>query len=247
MGENTGVEWAHHTHNEWWGCEKISPGCKNCYADEWDSRFGGDHWGAQAPRRFFGEQHTLKPLKWDASARARGVRERVFAFSMGDWAEDRDDLLGPRAHLFETIRQTTNLDWLLLTKRPWNAQRMLPWAIRGGDPWPQVWLGTTAENQEEWERRRPFLRDARAVVKFVSYEPALERIDFQFGEWAPHWLISGAESGRRARPAELDWFRDARDQAQRAGVSYFFKQLIEGRKKVSLPMLDGRQWAEVPR
>ncbi len=138
-------------------------------------------------------------------------------------------------------------------------------------PLPNVWLGVSVENQVRAEERIPLLLDTPAAKRFVSYEPALSLVrlwdHFCCSEcgYTPRdevihgdhdlcgnqprridWVIAGAESGRGARPAELDWFRSVRDECVRSGVPFFLKQLVHDGKKLSLPELDGRQWTEVP-
>lgn len=186
MGENTAITWAHHTFNPWWGCFKISPGCTNCYAAAFDKRVGGDHWKALGDRRFFGDDHWSKPLRWDAAAARAGERHRVFCASMADVFEDRGDLVEHRTRLWRMINETPHLDWLLLTKRPENFLSFLPWTA-DGRPWSNVWLGVTAEDQEHADQRIPLLLRVPAAIRFVSYEPALgplNLVDYVYGPTA---------------------------------------------------------------
>src|SRR5690606_28211272 len=80
MGEGSKISWCHHTHNPWWGCQRVSPGCGlgkdrgGCYAEAFSKRVGLQLWGAQAPRRFFGDDHWAKPLKWNRAAEKAGER-----------------------------------------------------------------------------------------------------------------------------------------------------------------------------
>jgi protein gp37 len=142
MGKNSKIEWCHHTFNTWWGCEKVSPACKNCYADGFAKRVGWHVWGENAPRRFFGDGHWRQPLLWNEEARKAGERARVFCASMADVFEERPDLDASRERLWELISKTPFLDWLLLTKRPHAVDRAVPWTTN----WPDnVWLGTTVE------------------------------------------------------------------------------------------------------
>lgn len=274
MGATT-IEWCHYTFNPWWGCTKVSPGCDHCYAETFDKRVGGAHWGAGVPRRVFGEAHWREPLKWNAKARAGYVRPRVFCASMAD-VFDPEAPDAERAKLWSLIAATPSLDWLLLTKRPQLAMRYLPWGVSpvgasgamaevGCTPWPNVWIGTTVEDQERADLRVPRLLQIPAAVRFLSVEPLLGPVDlwaYLPGEIrdaslkalgsppmpAVDWVIVGGESGHGARPMQDDWVRSLRDQCGAAGVSFFFKQKIEagGRLKISLPVLDGRQWADVP-
>lgn len=259
MGERTGISWCHHTFNAWEGCQRVSPACENCYAEALNSWLRkGENWGPGSPRRFFGDAHWAQLRRWHKAAVAAGERRRVFVNSISDIGEDRPDLHAPRARLWTEIENTPGLDYLLLTKRIENLRSCLPWGP-GEEPWPNVWIGVTAENQEWADDRIPELQRTRAAVRFVSYEPALGPID-----WAPflstqpniHWIIFGDESGRHRRDAELDWARATRDACAEHGVSFHFKQWcgepvdgIKGertRGKVHLPVLDGRRHAEFP-
>src|SRR5207245_7849033 len=78
MAKDSSIEWTHHTFNPWWGCTKVSPGCKNCYAETFSHRIGQDIWGRNVERRFFSDAHWREPLKWNAEAIRKGARRRVF-------------------------------------------------------------------------------------------------------------------------------------------------------------------------
>src|SRR5690606_14674702 len=132
MAKDSKIEWTHHTFNPWWGCAKVSPACKYCYAETWAKRIGSHVWGASAPSRFFTDKHWQDPLRWDAEAAERGERRRVFCASMADVFERRKELNEPRERLWKLIEETPHLDWLLLTKRPQNIALMAPW----GEDWP---------------------------------------------------------------------------------------------------------------
>ena len=73
MAENSKIEWTDHTFNPWWGCEKVSPACANCYAEAFAKRTGNNVWGRKSERRFFGDKHWAEPLKWDARAKSRAL------------------------------------------------------------------------------------------------------------------------------------------------------------------------------
>lgn len=175
MAENSKIEWTTHTFNPWEGCQKIGPGCDNCYAEARDVRFtGGTHWGPGAPRRLTGRANWNKPLPWDSDAAKAGTRPRVFCASLADVFDNAVDPKW-RADLFDLIRITPNLDWLLLTKRPGNIAKMLP--AGWGDGRPNVWLGCTVVNQEEADRDIPKLLSVPAAVRFLSMEPLLGPVD----------------------------------------------------------------------
>lgn len=250
MGAETSIAWTDHTFNPWWGCVKVSPGCAHCYADTFAKRVGQKVWGADAPRRFFGDKHWNEPLKWDASAKAAGVRRRVFCASMADVFEDRDDLVEPRARLFSLIQETQALDWQLLTKRPENIDRLLTsWTLEHIEgPLTNVWLGTTVEDQARADERIPHLLAVPAAVRFLSVEPLLGPVDLlpyiaaydanangagEPGAYYPlppsargiDWVIVGGESGPGARQCDPAWIAGIVDQCREAGVPVFVKQL----------------------
>jgi protein gp37 len=227
MAKDSKIEWTHHTFNPWWGCTKVSPGCKHCYAEAWAKRTGQQIWGVSAPRRELSDAYWKQPHAWNNEAGRRGVRARVFCASMADVFEDRRDLDAKRARLWPLIEATPHLDWLLLTKRPQNMRCLAPW----GERWPRnVWAGATAENQRWAEKRIPVLLDVPAAVRFVSAEPLLGPVNL--GSWLQsdsagpriNWLIAGGESGPHSRPMNPEWARALRDQCKEAGIPFLFKQ-----------------------
>lgn len=258
--ENSKIEWTHHTFNPWWGCTKVSAGCKNCYAEKQDARFGESHWGDNADRKFMGEAHWRKPIVWNEKAAKAGERHRVFCSSMSDVLEKRqDDKLqnSARERLFGLIAATPHLDWLILTKRPENFD-MLPHL-------DNIWLGVSAENQEQADIRIPLLLEQKwAAVRFVSYEPALGPLEIRYflgvtgRSFYPHkytmkknhgldWIICGAESGPGRREMDPSWPRRIEVECYLGDIPFFFKQSFEGGKKVSLPMLRGITHNAFPR
>lgn len=183
------IEWTHHTFNPWIGCERVSPGCRECYAAEWDRRFyGGEHWGPSSPRKSVREDYWRQPETWNRQALARGVRERVFCASLGGVFEDRPGLEALRARLWTLIRATPALDWLLLTKRPENLRRLLPpdW----GTGWRNVWLGTSVESGRYLGRVQHLLQ-APAVLRFLSLEPLLGPLPDLASHLRARWQCSG--------------------------------------------------------
>lgn len=126
MGETTEILWADATFNPWWGCVKVSEGCKNCYAESFSKRVGFKIWGQDTDRRFFGDKHWADLVKWDTAAKQDGVMRSVFCGSMCDIFEDRPGLEDPRATVFDMADALPNLLFLFLSKRPQNALEMLP-------------------------------------------------------------------------------------------------------------------------
>jgi protein gp37 len=229
MGKNSHIEWTHHTFNPWWGCVKVSPACKYCYAEAWAKRVGAAVWGGRAPRRFFTDAHWREPLKWNVEAEREKTRKRVFCASMADVYERRADLNESRDRLWALIEATPHLDWLLLTKRPQNILQMSPW----GTTWPHnVWVGTTVENQKYANERLPELLSVPAVCRFLSCEPLLGPVDLSVwqsskrrnGQHPIDWVIAGGESGPKARMMNPDWPLSLRDQCEAYGVPFHFKQ-----------------------
>lgn len=222
MGKNSRIEWTDHTFNPWWGCTKVSEACKNCYAEAWSKRVGQQVWGPTAERRFFGERHWQEPLKWNADAAKHRERRRVFCASMADVFEDRRTLDPWRSELWDLIEATPHLDWLLLTKRPQHVGSFTPW----GETWPRnIWLGTTIEDQDAAKERLPHLSKIPAAVRFISAEPLRGALAIQ--PWLRttiDWVITGGESGPKARPSSPSWFRELLGQCVAARVPFHFKQ-----------------------
>ena len=183
MAENSTIEWTDHTFNPWEGCQKVGPGCDHCYAETRNARFGGGtavNWGPGAPRRRTSVSNWRKPVGWQRDAARflaeNGRRQRVFCASLADVFDNAIDAAW-RADLFELVRATPDLDWLLLTKRIGNAAAMSEAA--GGMP-PNVWLGATVVNQAEANRDIPKLLAAPAAVRFLSMEPLLGPVDLTY-------------------------------------------------------------------
>jgi protein gp37 len=194
----------------------------------------------------------------------------VFCASLADVFDNQVDPEW-RADLFNLIRECDQLDWQLLTKRPQNIRKMLP-ADWGEEGYSNVWLGTTAEDAEAYQKRVPYLLLVPAPIHFVSYEPALGplgRLDVD-GRF-PDWVIIGGESGVRSdliRTTRPQWARDAIAECRRVGAAPFLKQwgtyknnpsvvedgLTEQQAmKIDPPengkgggKLDGRFWREFP-
>ena len=183
MSENSKIEWCDHTFNPWIGCQAVSPGCKNCYAEDWAKRYGRD----------FSERTRTKtwaqPLRWNAAHAEffaeHGRRQRVFCASLADVFDNAIDPTW-RRDLFDLIDQTPNLDWILLTKRIGNVMSMVSQTAQyqfdleclQNPRMPEnVWIGATIVNQAEADRDIPKLLDVPARVRFLSMEPLLGPVD----------------------------------------------------------------------
>lgn len=253
-----------------WHCEHASEGCRFCYAEGMNNRLGTgmefkpgnlyrpEHEGYQngAVKLFLDEEMLLAPLRWKKP-------RKVFVCSMTDlFADFVPD--GWIDRIFHTMGACDDLGarhtFQILTKRAdrmraymasvrgykaWNAPRLAT------EAWPprNVWLGISAERQQEADERIPHLLNTPAAVRFISAEPLLGPISFRWSKWddwkAPEvdhldglrmldWIIVGGESGPRARPMHPQWARDIRDQCDAAGVAFFFKQWGEWAPSVTV-------------
>ncbi len=223
MGKVTGISWTDHTFNPWWGCTKVSPGCDNCYAEAFDKRVGGAHWGKGEPRREFGDKHWREPLLWDQNAERDGVKRKVFCASMADVMDDEAPD-GGRGRLWDLINNTPHLIWQLLTKRPQRYSRYLPHKFTFGN----VWLGTTAEDQENYDLRWPILREAASAYKllsWISYEPAIGPLTMRQFVSKPDWIIFGGESGAKRRRCQSSWAENLLQECHESGTAFFMKQM----------------------
>ncbi len=239
MAENSKIEWTDHTANLWWGCTEVHAGCDNCYARKWSNRYNtGDKtlWGNGAPRQAKkGVWGDL--LKWQAQAAANGVRQRVFVGSMMDIfekpflvvngkhepIEGSTDNLRQRFFL-DFVPACPNLDFLLLTKRPSNIMKYIPWPWEQCPP-PNVLFGTSPVDQKTYDTLVPQLLETPGR-HFLSIEPQLAQINLNPDYAAKtHWIIQGGESGPGKRPFSLLWASSMRDQCKAQGIPYFFKQI----------------------
>lgn len=243
MGAYSKIEWTTHTFNPWWGCTKVSDGCKFCYAEALSKRYGHSFWGPLADRRLMSDQHWRQPQQWNAEAARAGERYRVFCASMADVFDERAPA-GQLERLWDVIRATPYLDWQLLTKRPHRIAESLPgdW----GDGYENVWLGTSVEDSKVLHRI-DHLIETPAVVHFLSVEPLIGPIGrLPLGDI--EWVIVGGESGPKARPIEIEWVRDIQRQCAEAEqeVAFFFKQWGGVNKKKAGRELDGTTFDALP-
>ena len=242
MATESKIEWTTHTFNPWWGCTKVTDGCRNCYAENLSNRYGFAVWGAGATRRTFGEKHWQQPIKWNADAQAKGERARVFCASMAD-VFDENAPEGELQRLWDIIAQTPFLDWQLLTKRPQRIATHLPDDWNGG--YANVWLGTSVEDERVLDRVTDLV-SVPAVVHFLSVEPLIGPISNLPLEDI-EWVIVGGESGPRARAMEKEWAVSIFRQCRAANVPFFFKQWGGVRKHLHGRELNNRTYSEMPR
>lgn len=237
-------------------CEKISPGCKNCYASRLQPRFGMPTFDEAAKYRK-GIEVYLDESKLQQVLR-RKKPTKYFWCDMtdmfGDWVLDEWI-----EWCFQVMRDTPQHVHQVLTKRPRRMSHFIGEMnrLQAGLVMPisNVWLGISAENDEWLQKRWRYLRGTPAAVRFISYEPALGPLwlrrailwDKQLWFVRPDWVIAGAESGPNSRPYELDWFRWVRDDCRTMKTAFFLKQFATpSGKKIPLPELDGRTWDQFP-
>jgi protein gp37 len=238
VAKNSSIGWTDHTVNFWWGCDKVSQECRHCYIAPIMRRGGYEPF--KGPVRTKGE--WKKPPRYDRECKRAGIRKRVFSCSMSDFFHPGAN--DWRGEAWGIIRRCDSLDWLLLTKRPDLIPDCLPpdW----GEGYSNVWLGVTAGCAKSlW--RLDVLNGIPAVLKFVSAEPLLERMDFRpYLPWLG-WVITGCERAvkKKRRVMDLDWVRAIDGQCKEFGVPHFFKQAhVNEREK---PLLDGRALTRVGR
>lgn len=234
MAKGSGIEWTETTWNPVTGCDKVSPGCKHCYAERMANRL---HAMGQA-NYVNGFKLTLQPhmlglpLKWKQP-------QTIFVNSMSDLFHPKVPLAYIRK-VFEVMSQAHWHRFQVLTKRAERLAELSPQL-----PWPRnVWMGVSVETCR-YRDRIDRLRSADAQVKFLSLEPLLGPLpDLDLTDI--DWVIVGGESGPGARPMDIEWIKDLRDQCSHAGVPFFFKQWGGTNKKRTGRILEGRLWSQMP-
>ncbi len=245
MAQKTKIEWTEATWNPVRGCTRVSEGCRHCYAERIAARFSG------AGRPYEGlavmtpsgprwtnavrcvEDLVEEPLRWRAP-------RAVFVNSMSDLFHDAVPVEFIR-RVFGTMNGAHWHRFQVLTKRSPRLRELSPvlsWAAN-------IWMGVSVEDANH-AFRIDDLRQTEAHIRFLSLEPLLGALP-NLTLAGIHWVIVGGESGPGARPLHADWVRDIRDQCQRAGVPFFFKQWGGANKKRNGRLLDGRTWDEMPR
>lgn len=240
MAEKTHINWADATWNPWYGCTKVSPGCKNCYMFRDMTFYGRDPNTVTRSKTAFNA-----PLKWMKSKKL-SPGSRVFTCSWSDWFHKDADQW--RDEAWKIVKDTPYV-YLILTKRPERILDNLP--ADWGDGYSNVWLGISAENQDMYFKRWKYLSVVNAAIRFISYEPALGPLSIYWPTIIkPDWLISGGESDKTdPRPYNPDWFRMIRDECMKFGIAYWHKQ-HGGTKKIDGEWggreLDGVIWQQLP-
>jgi protein gp37 len=241
MADRTGVPVAAATWNPVTGCDRLSPGCRRCYALAFARRLAG-RYGYPRETPF---AVTYHPDRLDRPRRWKAPRT-VFTCSMGDLfhAEVPDEIV---ARVFAVMADTRRHTYMVLTKRP---SRMARWLDRAPEPllrraMENVWLGVSAEDQRRAGERLPPLIAAWPGRRIACLEPLLGRVDP--GRWLPDldWVIAGGETGPGGREADPDHVRLVRDRCAAAGVPFFFKQWGGRSGKARGNALDGDRWEQL--
>ncbi|HET9026083.1 MAG TPA: phage Gp37/Gp68 family protein [Trueperaceae bacterium] len=223
------IEWTDRTWNPTTGCNKVSPGCKFCYAETITKRFS-----TTFPNGFkftLNPERLRQPLAWRQPS-------LIFVNSMSDLFHEEM----PLDYLQQIFRIMAEADWhvfQVLTKR---HERLLQLAPKLDWP-PNVWMGVSVENQK-YTKRIDYLRQVPAHVRFLSCEPLLGPLNLNLD--GIHWVITGGESGPKHRPIEVDWVRSIRDQCSAVGVAYFHKQWGGRTPKSNGRELDGQLHDAMP-
>lgn len=228
------IEWTEATWNPVTGCDKISPGCKHCYAEVMARRLQA--MGQANYRNGFEltmHSHMLdRPLSWRRP-------QMIFVNSMSDLFHV-DVPLAFIQRVFDVMRQASWHTFQVLTKRAERLEQIASLLY-----WPDnVWMGVSVE-RVDFTRRISHLVRTPASVKFLSLEPLLgplPTLDLR----GIDWVIVGGESGPRARPMEKSWVVEILGQCQEARVPFFFKQWGGRNKKKAGRQLGGRTWDEMP-
>ncbi len=282
----TKIEWVDTSWNPIIGCSKISPGCQNCFAAKMAGRlanmgqisykdvvlFEGSGDEDNPKTKFLGVWNGTtslvrsvldKPYSWKKP-------QTIFVCSMGDLFHDTVDF-NDILEVMYVIAKCPRHTFKILTKRPQRMHEFFtdwipnPFWING-DYLPNVWLGVTAENQEQADKRIPILLDIPAAKRFVSVEPMLSEVSFRWAKWKKistepsaatnhldglrmlDWVITGSESGPGRRPMDIEWVRSLKNQCVEAEVPIFLKQMYSESdgKKIKMPLFDGYVWNQKP-
>jgi protein gp37 len=235
MAQKSGIEWTESTWNPVTGCDKISPGCANCYAERMAKRLQA----MGQPNYANGFQVTLHehvleiPLIWKKP-------QMVFVNSMSDLFH-RDVPLKFIQRVFNVMHRASWHTFQVLTKR---SERLSE--IAGDLEWPNnVWMGVSVETAD-YLHRVDHLWRVPANVRFISFEPLLGSVG-RINLNGIDWCIVGGESGPGARPMSKIWVTEIRDQCLTTGVPFFFKQWGGTNKKKAGSLLENRAWNELPR
>ena len=229
------IEWTEETWNPTTGCDKVSQGCANCYAEILSERL--QKFGNTKYKNGF--KLTLHPYTLDRPLSWKEPR-KIFVNSMSDLFHK--DI--PEDYIRQVWSTMERADWhtyQILTKRP---ERMFEFVYRLDKILPNVWLGTSVEN-EKVVSRIEMLRKVPAKVRFISFEPLIDSVG-KINLDGIHWSIVGGESGQNHRPIKKEWIEEILEQCRRQNVAFFFKQWGGITPKANGRMLNGQIYDEYP-
>jgi protein gp37 len=228
------IEWTEMTWNPTTGCDKISAGCKHCYAEVMARRLqamGIEKYKDGFELRLH-DDSLMIPYEWKKP-------KVVFVNSMSDLFH-KDVPLSFIQKVFDVMNDTPKHTYQILTKR---AERL--YELHDKLNWTtNIWMGVSVEN-EKVKERIDFLRETNAKVKFLSCEPLIGPLQTLNLEKI-HWVIVGGESGRKARPMQEWWVWNIRQQCAEQGIAFFFKQWGGTNKKKAGRELGGMTYDEMP-
>jgi protein gp37 len=234
LASNSTIEWTESTWNPVTGCNKISPGCKHCYAERLAKRLKAM---GQANYKN-GFRLTLQPKMLELPLGWKKP-QTIFVNSMSDLFH-KDVPLDYVQQVFDVMKRAHWHRFQVLTKRADRLAELssqLEWS-------PNIWMGVSVESQK-YVHRIDDLRQTDAQIKFLSLEPLLGSLS-NLNLSKIDWVIVGGESGYGARPMKEDWVIDIRNQCHDANVAFFFKQWGGINKKKTGRLLEGRTWSEMP-
>ena len=235
------IEWTEATWNPSIGCDKVSAGCKNCYAEVMAKRLQA--MGTAGYEEAF--KFKILPDRLNAPVKVKKAT-KFFVNSMSDLFHEEMPF-GFLDRVFETIRETPRHTYQILTKR----ERILEKYFQTRTVPDNVWLGVTVEMKSK-KNRIDALRNVDAKIRFLSVEPLLESLG-EVDLTNIHWVIVGGESGFKARPMKEKWVLDIQKQCDAQNIHFFFKQWgawgvdgVKRSKKANGRMLSGQEWNKKP-
>ncbi len=236
MATLSSIEWTEATWNPLTGCNKISPGCKNCYAERMSYRLQNmkQYNYRNGFKLTFHKQALNIPMQWKKP-------KVIFVNSMSDLFH-KDSPLDFIKKVFDVMNNCPQHQFQVLTKRADRLEKLsskLNWT-------KNIWMGVSIENKNYLSRIDHLLK-TQAKVKFLSIEPLLGHLPKRLKLKGIDWVIVGGESGPKARPMKPEWVTEIRDQCVAKNVPFFFKQWGGVRKHKTGRILEGRTWDQMPR
>lgn len=240
MSSHTNIEWTDATWNPTRGCSKISPGCKNCYAETLAERFRGV---SGHPFEFGFDlrmvpEKLYEPIKWQTP-------KKIFVNSMSDLFHK--DI--PDSYIYKVFSVMKHADWhiyQILTKRPERMKKLFDSVLKEFSKFKHIWCGVSVEDRKYGLPRIEILQKTNISTRFLSIEPLLEDLGI-FDLNNIDWVIVGGESGPRSRPIEESWVLSVKDQCKKNQVPFFFKQWGGVRKNTTGRTLLGKTFDEFPK